>query len=272
MNRAEALPYFLSELEEFRKLYGHTNVPRTYAANEKLAQWVKLTRESWRLGRLHEVHIQKLAAAGFCFAPLDQAWLTQYENLVAYVKLHGDAKVPRDYPDHSLAVWVMHQRAAKKKGKLTTDELRLLTDVAFIFEPQEHQWAENMAKLARFKMLHGHALVPRRYPEDTKLADFSAEMRKRFKANTLSETQVDDLIAAGFVFDPIDAIWSSNLSEYAAWRARSGSVDLPPRRVAGKATTLYAWCRVQLQNLKDGKMPEARIIRLAGAGFPVSAT
>lgn len=270
MNRGEALPYFLSELKAFYKLHGHTNVPRTYAANQELAQWVRLTRESWRQGRLHEFHVQELIQADFCFAPLDEAWQTQYENLVAYVKLNGDAKVPRDYHDHSLAVWVMHQRAAKKKGKLTDDELRLLTEVAFIFEPQEHQWAENLSRLEQFKALHGHALVPRRYPDDTKLADFSAEMRKRFKAGTLSEAQVGDLIAAGFVFDPIDAVWSSNLSEYAAWRARGGGAELPPRRVAGKSTTLYAWCRVQLQNLKEGKIPEARLVRLAGAGFPVS--
>lgn len=270
MNRAEALPYYLRDLAAFKEMHGHTNVPRTYEADEELAAWVRRTREAWRQDRLHDIHIQKLTEAGFCFAPLDEAWQTQYQSLVAYVRDHGDAKVPRDYQDHSLAVWVMHQRAANKQGKLTADELRLLNEVKFIFEPQDHQWAENMARLAQFKVKHQHALVPRRYPEDTKLADFSAGMRKRFKANKLSESQINDLIAADFVFDPIDAVWSANLSEYATWRATSGTAVMPPRRIAGKPTTLYEWCRIQLKNLKEGRMPEARVARLLGAGFAVT--
>lgn len=112
----------------------------------------------------------------------------------------------------------MHQRSHLKEGKLDAEELALLNAVGFVFEPHDFQWSENMKRLARFKSEHGHAMVPRRYPADTKLADFCSEVRKRMKAGGLSEKQGADLIEAEFVFDPIDAVWSHRLSDYAAWR------------------------------------------------------
>jgi hypothetical protein len=209
-----------------------------------------------------------LTEADFCFAPIEESWQTQYEKLVQYVRANGDAKVPRDYEDRTLAIWVMHQRDNLKAGKLDDDKLGLLKKVNFIFEPQDFQWEENMKRLRAFKEAHGHALVPRRYAEDTKLADFAAEMRRRFKANGLSERQVEDLIAHDFVFDPVDAVWSQKLSEYAQWRATSGDEVLPPRRIAGEPFPLYEWCRLQVTNIKAGKVPAERIARLTKTGFP----
>lgn len=267
MNRAESLPHYLAALADFKKQFGHTNVPRTYDQNPALASWVRNVRSAWREGRLHPTNIEQLTAAEFCFEPLNVAWQSQYTKLSEYVRENGHAKVPRDYEDRSLAIWVMHQRDHWKGGKLAEEHLKLLKKLNFVFEPQDAQWADNMARLAQFKALHGHALVPRRYPEDTKLADFAAEMRKRFKVNELSEKQVTDLIAAEFVFDPVDAVWSQNLSEFAEWRAANPELEMPPRRIAGVPFPLYEWCRVQVKNLKEGKMPQDRRARLVKTGF-----
>lgn len=270
MNRAEALPHYLASLAKFRVEFGHTNVPRTFATNPALAAWVRSVRNGWREGRLHEIHIAQLTEAGFSFAPHDDAWKAQYDKLKLYVQENGDAKVPRDYEDRALAIWVMHQRSHLKEGLLEDSEIELLKQLNFIFDPHDYQWSENMKRLAAFKHDHGHALVPRRYPKDTKLADFCAEIRTRFKAGNLSEKQVADLIEAEFVFDPIDAVWSQRLSDYADWRGAGEHGDLPPRRIAGAATPLYEWCRVQLRNLAENKMLEDRRARLAAAGFPVA--
>lgn len=269
MNRAEMLPHYLSALATFKAEFGHTNVPRTYEANRDLAAWVRTVRESWRTGRLHEIHVRLLTEAGFSFAPNDAAWAAQYESLRQYVRVVGNAKVPRDYENRSLAIWVMHQRNHFKAGLLEHSEIELLNELGFVFDPHDQQWRDNMERVKAFKKKHGHALIPRRYPEDKQLADFAAEIRQRFKVNNLTPEQVSDLVGLEFVFDPLDAVWSGRLSEYAAWRSTSNQEALPPRRIAGKPTHLYEWCRVQLRNLSLGTVPASRKLRLAAAGFPV---
>jgi hypothetical protein len=270
MNRAESLPHYLGALAEFKNKFGHTNVPRTYEENPSLAAWVRSVRSAWREGRLHPINIEQLTAAEFCFEPLAESWQTQYLKLSEYVREHGHAKVPRDYEDRPLAIWVMHQRDHWKAGTLTKEQLHLLTKLKFVFEPQDAQWADNLTRLSQFKALHGHALVPRRYADDPKLENFAAEMRKRFKSSDLTEKQVSDLIAMDFIFDPIEAVWSQNLSDYAQWRAANPDVETPPRRIAGVPFPLYEWCRVQAKNLNEGKMPADRRARLAKAGFDIA--
>jgi hypothetical protein len=269
MNRAEMLPHYLRALAAFKAEFGHTNVPRTYEADRDLAAWVRTVRESWRNGRLHEIHVQLLTEADFSFAPNNAAWAAQYESLKHYVEVEGNAKVPRDHENRSLAIWVMHQRNHFKAGLLEDAEIAQLNALGFVFDPHDQQWRDNLQRVKDFKKKHGHALIPRRYPEDKQLADFAAEIRKRFKLENLTATQVADLMELEFVFDPLDAVWSGRLAEYAAWRHTSGGEALPPRRIAGKPTPLYEWCRVQLRNLTAGTVPDYRKSKLATAGFPV---
>ena len=268
MKQTDTFAEKLSKLAKFKKEFGHTNVPRTHH-DQDLAHWVRNVRAAWRAGKLEAAQLEKLTKADFSFEPKDTAWQAHYDNLVDYVRIHGNAKVPRDYKDHTLAVWVMHQRDHMKLNLLDEAQVGLLKKINFIFEPQEFQWEENLQRLKDFKKAFGHVLVPRRY-EDAKLANFAAEMRKRFKAGTLAEDQVQDLVKLGFVFDALEEAWSEKLAEYTQWRKKNKDVPMPPRRIDGKGNPLHDWCRVQTGNLQAGKMPAERISRLKSAGFPVT--
>ena len=117
MKRVDAFAVHLTKLAAYKKKYGNTNVPRTHH-DKDLAQWVRNVRAAWRAKQLTTEQLDQLADADFCFEPLESAWQEQYAKLVRYVHVHGDAKVPRDYKDHPLAVWVMHQRDHMKQGIL----------------------------------------------------------------------------------------------------------------------------------------------------------
>jgi hypothetical protein len=41
----------LSELADYRKIYGHCNVPKNYRENSKLAYWVVRQRQQYKLHR-----------------------------------------------------------------------------------------------------------------------------------------------------------------------------------------------------------------------------
>ena len=57
--------------------------------------------------------------------------LSQAE-LVAYEAIHGHTNVPQnDNENKKLGKWVMNQRSAKKKKKLSKERVKLLNEIGF---------------------------------------------------------------------------------------------------------------------------------------------
>jgi hypothetical protein len=65
----------LKELEEFKAIHKHCNVPSNYKANSSLASWIKCQRRQYRLYRegkqsnITQARIDQLEAMGFSFNP-----------------------------------------------------------------------------------------------------------------------------------------------------------------------------------------------------------
>ena len=75
--------------------------------------------------------------------PLDEvcrknkAWFTAYADAKAYYNTHHNLRVPHDYIGKSgiiLADWIIRQRRAWKFGNLSSEQIRLLNDIGFIWK------------------------------------------------------------------------------------------------------------------------------------------
>jgi hypothetical protein len=108
----------LSELDEYRKIQGHCNVPKNYSDNTKLAYWVGRQRQSYNL------HLQEKRSSMTlpCIHVLDSIgfeWGTarkdRLSELAAYRKIHGHCNVPYNCRENTkLASWVSEQRIQYK--------------------------------------------------------------------------------------------------------------------------------------------------------------
>eukprot|EP00978_Attheya_sp_CCMP212_P027180 scaffold90839_cov45-Attheya_sp.AAC.1 len=155
------------ELVDFKKIKGHTNVPR---GSGPLGIWVETQRTQYRILKeekaspLTNVRIQKLESIGFQFI-LYPHWDVRFQELVDFKKIKGHTNVPqRSGP---LLNWVKTQRSQYrllKEGKdssLTIDRCEKLESIGFQFKLHPH-WDQQFQELVDFKKTNGHTNVPQK--------------------------------------------------------------------------------------------------------------
>ena len=98
---------------------------------------------------LARIEIERLEAlSGWSWDPFTEQWEEGFEQLQAYVKQHGNAKVPQSYvtPDGlNLGVWVNSQRQNKSKNLLSQDRIERLEALSgWSWDPLTEQWEDRV--------------------------------------------------------------------------------------------------------------------------------
>ena len=119
-------------LIQFREKEHHCNVPRNWAENPMLAQWVTSRRQACRKHQLSKERVSLLEELGFVWDPYELAWERKFEALMAFHAVHHHCNVPVKWADDpSLGQWVVNQRQAYKKHKLSIERINRLEGLGF---------------------------------------------------------------------------------------------------------------------------------------------
>jgi len=122
------------DLLDYKKKEGHGNVPKIYADNPQLGEWVNQQRKEYKKGRLYEERIERLAELGFKWSRYE-GWEQRCSELSKYQQENGHCNVPRKYQDNpQLGRWVNTQRSRHKVGKLSGERRARLDDLGFSWE------------------------------------------------------------------------------------------------------------------------------------------
>ena len=151
-------------LIEYKKVHGHTSVTRLQ--DNYLNFWVSDQRRQNRRGILSKEKKDKLISIDFDWKSenlreqdLDDLWIENYENLIEYIKNHGDTNVPARYSKDGLGNWVVQQRVSKRNGTLNKAREELLNEIGFVWKPR-NVFEEFCQELIKFKNKYGHTKVP----------------------------------------------------------------------------------------------------------------
>ncbi|CAE8622276.1 unnamed protein product [Polarella glacialis] len=145
----------LQRLKAYKEEHGHTIVPQIYVADDgfKLGQWVTNQRRSRRgqgNGRLEPEQIEQLDLLGFVWDPGQHSWEQSFQHLKAYREEHGHIAVPPSYvadDGFKLGSWVSYQRQSRKgqgSGRLEPKQIEQLDLLAFVWDPVQHSWEQNL--------------------------------------------------------------------------------------------------------------------------------
>jgi helicase associated protein len=214
----------LEELLAFRRAHGHLNVPRRWAVNPKLANWVTNQRRLILRGTLDGERLLRLKRCGVRWVSrADQvrareaAWEGMLAALRAFRQSHGHLRVPRTWPDHpSLPRWVATQRFLRKAGTLAERRFRKLNELGFEWKPptpprkgspsgswtQNQAWEHMFTALQRYKRSHGHCDVPARWVPHRQLGLWVSNQRSRRRRGLLPPDREARLNSLGFVWKP----------------------------------------------------------------------
>eukprot|EP00978_Attheya_sp_CCMP212_P020853 scaffold60253_cov29-Attheya_sp.AAC.1 len=121
------------ELVDFKKINGHTNVPRSC---RPLGTWVNIQRSQYHLRKEGNERREKLESIGVVFK-IHSPWDQRFQELVDFKKVNGHTNVPQSFKP--LGPWVNTQRKQYrllKKGKhslLISERQEKLESIGFSF-------------------------------------------------------------------------------------------------------------------------------------------
>jgi len=112
------------KLKEFQETHGHCKVP--LKLDRQLNSWVDAQRQANKQGRLTEDRIKKLESLGVQW--IVKSWESKFKKLREYKEFHGHCNVPL-HTEKQLYRWVVDQRRAHKRGKLSAERVKKLQDL-----------------------------------------------------------------------------------------------------------------------------------------------
>ncbi len=267
-------------LKEYKEEYGNCNVPKRWPKNKQLATWVSNQRVSYRKGILSEDRIRRLEDIGVELTynrkeKEEERWGEMLEALKEYKEEHGNCDVPSLCTENKqLGVWVGRQRAKYQRGILSSDRIKRLEDMGFLWpsreELDEKRWEEMLDVLKEYKEEFGNCNVPYGWPKNKQLGSWLANQRTNYKNGTLSEDRIRRLEDIGFELtynrkekeEERLAVMLEVLKEY---KEEYGNCNVPQRWPKNKP--LASWVANQRTNYKNGKLSTDRIKRLEDIGF-----
>ena len=275
----ESWEAMLDQLTQFHAEHRHARVPQNHAPNKKLAWWVSTQRRNLRIGKLTPSQIAQLDQLGFDWSPTgskayDEQWRAMFDALQNYRKQNGHCRVPRSYPENPiLARWVATQRRLKKRRHMRPERLSALEQIGFdsTILPESsltltEAWDAMFEVLKEYKTTHGDCLVPQRWRENRKLAEWVSKQRIQHNKGRLDAERERRLKELGFEWDPVTAKWEEWFAQLLEFKRSQGHTNVPQR--AKQYLQLANWVRNQRRDKKMNRpIMKERAKRLDEIGF-----
>eukprot|EP00980_Cylindrotheca_fusiformis_P021102 scaffold8100_cov122-Cylindrotheca_fusiformis.AAC.1 len=195
-------------LVQYKDREGHTQVPRNHQEEgQNLGAWLEKQRIAKRGGALKSRRIQILEEAGVAWHPQDVRWNQMFKLLLQYKDREGHTQVPRSHQEEgqNLGIWLIAQRAAKRRGALELDRQDRLEKAGVVWDPITHQWESMLDRLLQFQQREGHCLVPHNHIEDgARLGSWLLTQRQLKRTGKLESRRIQILEEAGVAWHPQD--------------------------------------------------------------------
>jgi superfamily II DNA or RNA helicase len=214
---------------------GDARVPRSYMAGGfSLGAWVKKQRNAFGRGVLDPQRRRRLEELpGWTWDPFADQWEEGFRRLADWVKVRGDALVPRNYvvDGFNLGSWVHVQRQKYSGGGLDAERKRRLEELSgWQWEAISDNWEEGFRQLLAYVAEHGNARVPRWTVTDDgyRLGAWINQQRNVFKAGDMRadrDARLREL--PGWTFDTRADQWDDAYQRLLKYVEGTGSADVP---------------------------------------------
>lgn len=259
----------VEELKDFKKEYGHCNVPRTYDSNRKLGVWVDNVRRRKKLGKLAREMVRELNGLGFQWTLIHRRFHRRdldelVETLKAFKKEHGHCNFSLHVgADPDLVNWLKDVRKSKKFGRLPSRYVKELNRLGFVWRPREQFSDKMIADLAAYRKRYGNCRVPFRWPKNPALATWTTRMRYAWRQGKLPKDIIEKLDEIGFPW-VLDS-WGNNIGELKKFKKKHRHANVPTNYPANPKLARWA---ANVRNKKNqGDLALERVRQLNELGF-----
>ncbi len=252
-------------LKRFHAIHGHCGIP--LATDKGLADWIVKQRQDKKKkrARLSAAKISLLDELNFVWAPFLEQWNERYAQLEDYHAKHGSCRLPSDYHDKGLIQWASSQRTARKKGRLSGEQIKRLDRIEFEWNPFGGSFEELCNQLKKFKEATGHCNVPARSKEFSWVGAKLAKLKEYYRRRGNLDERGEILLAMGVVFDPFTEKFEERFARLAKHYALHGDCNIGNE--TGENSELLKWVAYIRGRKKQGKLSAEQVARLDSLGF-----
>jgi len=268
--RSEVWLSNLSLYITFKEEFDREPFRRELYKGTALGCWCQTQRKRYENRTMSSAEEEKLIAAGMSFEGRKRTPGFD-EMLVLYREFKNTTKrepsIKEVVFDIKLGEWLAMQDFLYSRGELPVAEHRKLTEAGFIFSMDEKpvlNWKQMLYLYEKFKKETGMEPTTTEIYNCTQLGKWVMEQRQN--VSELSTKQKEQLIAAGFMFDPKEEQWQDKFNLLKEFKERFDKFPVPQTIYKSVALGTWLWM-TQKKAFYDGTMKEYRKDLLKEIGF-----
>jgi superfamily II DNA or RNA helicase len=259
---------------KFKDEFLNPNVPARYKTSEgyRLGSWQGDQRKLYRKTKLPPDRGKRLEEIGFKWELLEEKFEKGFRETLIYKNRTGDANAFKLFvtPEgYRLGHWQGIQRSNYKKGKLSSDRIKRLEEIGFVWEILEEQFEKGFQETLSYKESTGNPNVPQHYntPEGFHLGNWQRHQRGYYKNGKLPAERIKRLEEIGFIWHIFEEQFEKGFRETLLYRNKNGDSNSPFDYKTPKDYRLGNWQNHQRVKFKKGKLSPDKIERLEEIGF-----
>ncbi|MEO5571635.1 MAG: Helicase associated domain protein [Bacteroidia bacterium] len=272
------------QLKAFIEKFGHSTISKGDEEHRDLYYWIGNLRKSYHEGSLTKEKTKKLNDIGFdwkgeqrlTYLPPDEKWKKNYKKLEKYFAENRNTDIPARYTkDKPLATWVVTQRVRYNQQKLTKEQIDLLEEIDFNWDPKTSFVPKFLIELKEYKEKYNHVNVPTQSKEHPRLGRWVNKARILFNHGVhdkqgnvylkgrgeLLKNEIDELNLLGFVWDASNDDWDGSFNKLKEFFVKHGHSKIKQ----SEYPNLYNWCYKQ-RNSRN-KLTDEEKKKLATVNF-----
>jgi hypothetical protein len=210
-------------------------------------------------------------------------WMQHLQELAAFKNKFGHCFVSTlDKKYSTLGLWVRTQRGLRRRGELSTEKIRQLDEMGFVWEVSQKtlpyiaelkrraqlQWDSMYKALAAYRQIHGYCPALHYEKARTCLEKWVAQQRYYRSIGKLTKDKIQLLDALSFVWNLEEARWEKRFAALVAFKKTHGHCEVPGSWAENRQ--LATWTTKQRCLYKQGRLLPERRKRLEAMGFRCS--
>jgi Helicase associated domain len=256
------------QLEAYVKRHGHARVPRSCTVDGyRLGGWVGRQRSAFAKGTLDPQRDKRLQGLpGWTWDPVVDKWEEGFDQLEAYVKRHGHARVPAShaFSGYTLGRWVNNQRVRHAKGILDPDRERRLEELrGWTWEANADMWEESYGRLVQHVKRQHDASFPASCTVADPRVDMWVRLQRTYHRKGILDADRERRLeeVPGWTWDPFADQWEEGFRRLEAYVKQHGHAQVPQRYTID-GYRLGMWVNNQRTNHRKGALDADRERRL----------
>ena len=256
--RSKPFEYYYKYAVDYYKEHGSLNVPQKYSVDGvNLGLWVSYQRR--HQDKCSSEHKEMLDKIGMIWETgKHRSWAYGYKFFKEYVKNHNP-RVQQDvmYKGFALGKWCVLQRSRKTEGRMPDDQIAMLDELGFVWDPRgERLVSERVALFRDYYMEKGHLLplISEMY-KGKEIGMYVVRYRDLYRRVKLTSDQIKALESVGMQWNGRESYWMHN------YELCKECLETEPKIMAA---TVYdgwrigQWLTRQKIELNNGTLPENR--------------